>query len=133
MLPVAVVRDTCILSTVCMTHNGSGAPVIAIASTIPSGEFGTEYFQETNTIKLFNDCSYYNEVATTPQAISAYAPVGHSDSYHPQRSSRGRLTRRIWQRHRLFLSIRQSELFHPAGSLSVGRGPYTVGRFIEQS
>lgn len=44
----------------------SGAPVIAIASTIPSGEFGTEYFQETNTLKLFNDCSYYNEVATTP-------------------------------------------------------------------
>ena len=44
----------------------SGAPVIAIASTIPSGDFGTEYFQETNTIKLFNDCSYYNEVATTP-------------------------------------------------------------------
>ena len=45
----------------------SGAPVIAIASTIPSGEFGTEYFQETNTIKLFNACSFYNEVATTPQ------------------------------------------------------------------
>lgn len=45
----------------------SGAPVIAIASTIPTGEFGTEYFQETNTIKLFDDCSYYNEVATTPQ------------------------------------------------------------------
>ena len=44
----------------------SGAAVIAIASTIPTGEFGTEYFQETNTIKLFNDCSYYNEVATTP-------------------------------------------------------------------
>ena len=44
----------------------SGAPVIAIASTIPTGEFGTEYFQETNTQKLFNDCSYYNEVATTP-------------------------------------------------------------------
>ena len=38
----------------------SGAPIIAIASTIPTGEFGT------NTIKLFNDCSYYNEVATTP-------------------------------------------------------------------
>lgn len=44
----------------------SGAPVIAIASTIPTGEFGTDYFQETNTMKLFNDCSYYNEVATTP-------------------------------------------------------------------
>ena len=44
----------------------SGAPVIAIASTIPTGEIGTEYFQETNTIKLINDSSYYNEVATTP-------------------------------------------------------------------
>ena len=37
----------------------SGARVLAIASTIPSREFGTEYFQETNTIKLFDDCSYY--------------------------------------------------------------------------
>ena len=44
----------------------SGAPVIAIASTITSGEFGTEYFQETNTLKLFSDCSHYNEVDTTP-------------------------------------------------------------------
>lgn len=44
----------------------SGAPVLAIASTIPTGEFGTDYFQETNTVKLFSDCSYYNEVATTP-------------------------------------------------------------------
>lgn len=47
----------------------SGAPVIAIASTIVTGEFGTEYFQETDTIKLFNDCSYYNEIATTPHQI----------------------------------------------------------------
>lgn len=47
----------------------SGAPVIAIASTIPSFEFGTEYFQETNTIKLFEDCSYYNQVATTPKQL----------------------------------------------------------------
>lgn len=43
----------------------SGASVLAIASTIPTHEFGTEYFQETNTIKLFDDCSYYNQVATT--------------------------------------------------------------------
>lgn len=43
----------------------SGAPVLAIASTLPSNEFGTEYFQETNTIKLFEDCSYYNQIATT--------------------------------------------------------------------
>lgn len=44
----------------------SGAPVLAIASTIPTEEFGTGFFQETNTIKLFSDCSYYNEIATTP-------------------------------------------------------------------
>lgn len=47
----------------------SGAPVLAIASTCPSHEFGTDYFQETNTIKLFDDCSYYNQVATTPAQL----------------------------------------------------------------
>jgi pyruvate dehydrogenase (quinone) len=47
----------------------SGDSVIAIASTIPSSEFGTDYFQETNTIKLFEDCSYYNQVATTPKQL----------------------------------------------------------------
>ncbi|MCR8557697.1 ubiquinone-dependent pyruvate dehydrogenase [Mucilaginibacter sp. BJC16-A38] len=49
--------------------NRSGAPVIAIASTIASFEFGTEYFQETNTIKLFDDCSKYNQIATTPKQL----------------------------------------------------------------
>ena len=47
----------------------TGAPVLAIASTVMSQEFGTEYFQETNTIKLFDDCSYYNQVAVTPQQL----------------------------------------------------------------
>ncbi|RYD88993.1 MAG: ubiquinone-dependent pyruvate dehydrogenase, partial [Sphingobacteriales bacterium] len=47
----------------------SGAPVIAIASTIASTEYGTGYFQETNTIKLFDDCSHYNQVATTPKQL----------------------------------------------------------------
>ncbi|MBB3058889.1 thiamine pyrophosphate-dependent enzyme [Mucilaginibacter gotjawali] len=47
--------------------NRSGAAVIAIASTISSFEYGTAYFQETNTIKLFDDCSVYNQVATTPK------------------------------------------------------------------
>ena len=47
----------------------SGASVIAIASTVPSFEFGTDYFQETNTIKLFDDCSYYNQIATTPKQL----------------------------------------------------------------
>lgn len=44
----------------------AGAPVLAIASTCPSTEAGTGYFQETNTIKLFDDCSSYNQIANTP-------------------------------------------------------------------
>lgn len=47
----------------------SGAPVLVIASALPSNEFGTQYFQETNTIRLFDDCSYYNQVATTAQQL----------------------------------------------------------------
>ena len=43
----------------------SNAAVLAIASTCPSGEFGTSYFQETNPTRLFDDCSGYNETATT--------------------------------------------------------------------
>jgi len=44
----------------------SSAPVLAIASTIPTKEFGTDYFQETNIFKLFDDCSCYNQMAATP-------------------------------------------------------------------
>ncbi|MFT4154908.1 hypothetical protein [Parafilimonas sp.] len=45
----------------------SNVPVLAIASTCASDEFGMGFFQETNTIKLFADCSGYNEIATTPK------------------------------------------------------------------
>jgi pyruvate dehydrogenase (quinone) len=47
----------------------SSASVLAIASTIPTIEFGMNYFQETNTIKLFDDCSCYNQMATTPAQL----------------------------------------------------------------
>jgi pyruvate dehydrogenase (quinone) len=47
----------------------SSASVLAIASTLPTKEFGTSYFQETNTIKLFDDCSCYNQVANTPAQL----------------------------------------------------------------
>ena len=46
--------------------NRSSAPVLALASTIPTKEFGTDYFQETNIFKLFDDCSCYNQMAATP-------------------------------------------------------------------
>jgi len=47
----------------------SSASVLAIASTIPAKEFGTSFFQETNTLKLFDDCSCYNQVAATPEQL----------------------------------------------------------------
>lgn len=42
-------------------------PLVVIASTLPTIEFGTDYFQETNTIKLFDDCSCYNQIITRPE------------------------------------------------------------------
>lgn len=45
-----------------------GAPVIALASTITSEDYGTESFQSTD-LRMFDGCSYYNEVATTPQQL----------------------------------------------------------------
>jgi len=54
----------------------SGASVIAIASTEASFEFGTEHFQATNTIKLFDDCSCYNQLASTPQQFARMFQAG---------------------------------------------------------
>ena len=44
----------------------SHVPLIVIASTIDTVEMGMDYFQETNTYKLFDDCSCYNQLITTP-------------------------------------------------------------------
>jgi len=45
-------------------------PLLVIASTLPTTEFGTDYFQETNTIKLFEDCSCFNQIITRPEQVS---------------------------------------------------------------
>ncbi len=47
----------------------SHVPMLVIASTIPSEEMGMDYFQETNTIKLFDDCSHYNQMITRPEQV----------------------------------------------------------------
>jgi pyruvate dehydrogenase (quinone) len=44
----------------------SMAPVIAIASHIPSTEIGTGYFQETHPENLFQECSHYCELISNP-------------------------------------------------------------------
>lgn len=45
----------------------SHLPLLVIASTIPTNQMGTDYFQETNTYKLFDDCSGYNQLVTTAE------------------------------------------------------------------
>ncbi len=48
----------------------SRVPVLAIAAHIPSVEIGTGYFQETHPERLFQECSHYCEVISTPdQAV----------------------------------------------------------------
>jgi pyruvate dehydrogenase (quinone) len=44
----------------------SNAPVLAIASHIPSSEIGTAYFQETHPQNLFQECSHYCEMISNP-------------------------------------------------------------------
>ncbi len=45
----------------------SGAPVLAIASHIPSAQIGSEYFQETHPDRLFVECSSYRELVSTAE------------------------------------------------------------------
>jgi pyruvate dehydrogenase (quinone) len=47
--------------------HSSHVPLLAIASTINTPEMGMDYFQETNTIKLFDDCSCYNQMIMTAE------------------------------------------------------------------
>lgn len=91
----------------------SGAPVLAIASHIPTVQIGQTYFQETHPDRLFNECSVYNEMVSTaaqcprvvnaairhavelkgvsvitlPGDISDQKATGHAPKYVPARSS----------------------------------------------
>ncbi|OZF45601.1 pyruvate oxidase [Rhodococcus sp. 14-2470-1b] len=47
--------------------NRSGAPVLAIASHIPSVQIGSGFFQETHPDRLFVECSVYAELVSTPE------------------------------------------------------------------
>ena len=44
----------------------SRVPVLAIAAQIPSSEIGSTYFQETHPQILFQECSHYCELVSTP-------------------------------------------------------------------
>src|SRR5664280_2360439 len=60
----------------------SSASVLAIASTLPTKEFGTDFFQETNTIRLFDDCSCYNQVAATPAQLPRMLQAALKNAVH---------------------------------------------------
>ena len=62
--------------------NRSGVPIIAIASTINTPEFGVDYFQATNTYKLFDDCSVYNELASTPKQVPRMLQAAIQNAVH---------------------------------------------------
>lgn len=47
----------------------SRAPVLALAAQIPTAEIGHEYFQETNPIALFRDCSYFQGTIARPEDL----------------------------------------------------------------
>ncbi|MDI3385128.1 pyruvate dehydrogenase [Streptomyces sp. B-S-A8] len=47
----------------------SMAPVLALASHIPSSEIGLNYFQETHPDQLFRECSHYSELISTPKQM----------------------------------------------------------------
>ncbi|WP_420036346.1 pyruvate dehydrogenase [Streptomyces sp. cg28] len=47
----------------------SMAPVLALASHIPSSEIGLGYFQETHPDRLFTECSHYSEMISSPKQM----------------------------------------------------------------
>jgi pyruvate dehydrogenase (quinone) len=44
-------------------------PVLAIAAQIPTGEIGSDYFQETKPDHIFKDCSHYCETISHPSQM----------------------------------------------------------------
>ncbi|WP_343318891.1 pyruvate dehydrogenase [Arthrobacter sp. TMP15] len=47
--------------------NRTGAPVLAIASHLPSVQIGSGFFQETHPDRLFGECSVYSELISTAE------------------------------------------------------------------
>ncbi|MEV4526428.1 pyruvate dehydrogenase [Streptosporangium sp. NPDC049304] len=47
----------------------SGAPVLALASHIPSAQIGTGFFQETHPGRLFVECSHFCDMISTPEQM----------------------------------------------------------------
>jgi len=53
----------------------SGAPVLAIASHIPTEQIGTSFFQETHPERLFVECSHYCELVSQASQMPRLARI----------------------------------------------------------
>jgi pyruvate dehydrogenase (quinone) len=53
----------------------SGAPVLALASQIPSTQIGTGFFQETHPERLFVECSHYCELVSQSSQMPRLARI----------------------------------------------------------
>ncbi len=58
----------------------SGAPVLAIASHIPSPQIGTGFFQETHPERLFVECSHFCELISQPAQMPRLARIAIQQS-----------------------------------------------------
>lgn len=60
--------------------NRTGAPVLAIASHIPSKQIGSSYFQETHPDRLFDECSVYSELISSAEQAPRvmYNAIAHA-------------------------------------------------------
>ncbi|HVV24282.1 MAG TPA: pyruvate dehydrogenase [Pseudonocardiaceae bacterium] len=58
----------------------SAAPVLAIASHIPSVQIGTGFFQETHPERIFLECSHYCELISRPEQMPRMARIAIQES-----------------------------------------------------
>ena len=59
----------------------SRVPVLAIAAHIPSAEIGSGYFQETHPERLFQECSHYCELISSPAQMPRTLEVAIQHAY----------------------------------------------------
>src|ERR1700760_4381024 len=58
----------------------SAAPVLAIASHIPSTQIGTGFFQETHPERLFVECSHFCELVSRAEQMPRLARIAIQES-----------------------------------------------------
>ena len=78
----------------------SMAPVLALASHIPSSEIGLGYFQETHPDRLFRECSHYSEMISNPKQMPRLLQTAIQHAVGQQRRQRRHAARRHRRRAR---------------------------------